>query len=424
MKGTQLPKSTFKAEKKEVWSRLRGVYGFNSAPTWHSPGATAINGMYADFLLVDFLNQWGCHDLVDSAWLLCVARAIKRKVVIRDVRKRIADGQWFFPLVEVQSVGMLLWRAEEKVFSGQSDARYFDLALDHKGAEMAFVLDLSNFEAQQIQWRSPLSQLALVGELQETTPDQVRVRALAVPGMQPEALVQVEAKLAFGNLPLSTLRFVADHLGAPRGDSLFLQLQALVEHCLNCGEECVLEYLKLRCASLGSEGALDELMQDDDIFASLDADDKAEVEQSLKTQRSHKRVVTEFRQEWVGRVRVVKQRAKAFRKPKATATPKAKAKAMAAAIGYRGPANFPDLVPQSEARQYVPPGASVWRGNKALSWNGHLPPNARTSRSWALYGANGALKLVLQALWKQWLFSQGLTEAECPIVGLFDGRDG
>ena len=60
---------------------------------------------------------------------------------------------------------------------------------------------------------------------------------------------------------------------------------------------------------------------------------------------------------------------------------------------------------QPEAKRLLPPpGASIWKGNetrsKMGSWNVHLPPWPRYSKSWVAAGSEReALKLVLEFVW-------------------------
>eukprot|EP00969_Alexandrium_andersonii_P018671 815383-Alexandrium_andersonii.AAC.1 len=73
------------------------------------------------------------------------------------------------------------------------------------------------------------------------------------------------------------------------------------------------------------------------------------------------------------------------------------------------PAKYPTgTIPHSDAKALAPEGSHVWRGLAEGTWQGHLPPFKRVSRSWARYTEQGALRLVLQDLWGNWLDSRGL----------------
>lgn len=81
--------------------------------------------------------------------------------------------------------------------------------------------------------------------------------------------------------------------------------------------------------------------------------------------------------------------------------------------------SLPSTIPQSEAKQWLPPGAYIWRGLQRREWAAHLKPYPRVSCRWAEFTEEGALREILRRVWRQYLEMQGKTEAECPISGLF-----
>eukprot|EP00969_Alexandrium_andersonii_P203749 9002740-Alexandrium_andersonii.AAC.1 len=80
---------------------------------------------------------------------------------------------------------------------------------------------------------------------------------------------------------------------------------------------------------------------------------------------------------------------------------------------------LPSTIPQAEAKRYLPPDAHIWRGLVRGEWAGHLRPYPRCSARWADHSEDGALKVVLRMLWRQHFELNGLSEADCPIEGLF-----
>lgn len=81
----------------------------------------------------------------------------------------------------------------------------------------------------------------------------------------------------------------------------------------------------------------------------------------------------------------------------------------------------PEVLEHSEAKRYTPPGSYIWRHWTAQAWQGRLPPGRIVSRGWAAAGgSNYALREVLVALWRQYCFQEGIEEADCPMVGVFD----
>lgn len=80
---------------------------------------------------------------------------------------------------------------------------------------------------------------------------------------------------------------------------------------------------------------------------------------------------------------------------------------------------LPCSITHERAKEFAPPGASIWRGLTRGEFCGHLPPYRRVSASWARFGQEGALRETLRLLWSQSLASQGLEEADCPVQGIF-----
>ena len=76
---------------------------------------------------------------------------------------------------------------------------------------------------------------------------------------------------------------------------------------------------------------------------------------------------------------------------------------------------------QPMLKPLLPPGASLWHGNVAGTWNSHYPPFPRVSAAWALYGHRGAAVKVLRDVWSKHLMMHAQTVADCPIQGLFVG---
>ena len=81
---------------------------------------------------------------------------------------------------------------------------------------------------------------------------------------------------------------------------------------------------------------------------------------------------------------------------------------------------LPDAIAQADAKHWIPPGSSIWRGNVRQEWCGHMPPHKRIQASCTLLTEPGALRDVLRRLWRQWMHIHGKSLADVPITGLFD----
>ena len=78
------------------------------------------------------------------------------------------------------------------------------------------------------------------------------------------------------------------------------------------------------------------------------------------------------------------------------------------------PAMPEGVIPQSRAKEFIPPGSHTWRGNVQRSWNCQLLPCRRCSFSWTAYTEPVALKLVIGKLWMHYLEKEALPDEECP----------
>ena len=77
-------------------------------------------------------------------------------------------------------------------------------------------------------------------------------------------------------------------------------------------------------------------------------------------------------------------------------------------------------IPQSLAKTFLPPGATIWRGVVKSTWHCHFHPCSRVSESWLRGGERIALKRILKRVWFQYADYYGLdVEDVCNVAGLF-----
>ena len=74
-------------------------------------------------------------------------------------------------------------------------------------------------------------------------------------------------------------------------------------------------------------------------------------------------------------------------------------------------------IPQADAKQYLPPGASIWKDRVHGGWCCHMPPRARISEPYGSCEAS-ALVEILRRVWAQSLELRALDWVACPY--LFD----
>ena len=88
-----------------------------------------------------------------------------------------------------------------------------------------------------------------------------------------------------------------------------------------------------------------------------------------------------------------------------------------------GPVKPPGVndLPQERAKTFMPPGTSIWRGNKTQCWAAHVKPRKRHSAPWADFGGDSflAMQAVVRRAWMYWLEDKDLPITDCPVPGLF-----
>lgn len=72
---------------------------------------------------------------------------------------------------------------------------------------------------------------------------------------------------------------------------------------------------------------------------------------------------------------------------------------------------------QKDFKQFLPPGAFLWKSNYSNSWSARLPPFSAISRSWLKYGSESACKQVVSEVWARWCIVEGISQEDCPMKG-------
>jgi len=91
--------------------------------------------------------------------------------------------------------------------------------------------------------------------------------------------------------------------------------------------------------------------------------------------------------------------------------------------GVRRPARrpLPAHIDQKEAKEFLPPGAYIWRSHTRGEWNAHLPGTTRVWEPFIRWGSSErALRECLKRVWGLYLEMQGLDRVRCPWKDLFD----
>jgi len=91
------------------------------------------------------------------------------------------------------------------------------------------------------------------------------------------------------------------------------------------------------------------------------------------------------------------------------------------AASAKPPAKGSNDIPQSQARTFMPPKTSVWRGNNRGLWACHVKGHRRFSEPWSMHGGDSFLAMiaVAQKAWRLFCRDEQLDTSVCPIADLF-----
>ena len=141
-------------------------------------------------------------------------------------------------------------------------------------------------------------------------------------------------------------------------DSLCNVLFKVIQGITKLSDARVLEFLQVRLGAKDESSSLVEaLLEIDDAAAVFERMDLEVLKSEQRAARSEIAAADEYESDYVDARK---------RHNDAEASKRSRGK-------KREP--FPGRIEQSVAREFIPPGASIWRGNRAEpTWHGHMPP--------------------------------------------------
>ena len=185
-----------------------------------------------------------------------------------------------------------------------------------------------------------------------------------------------------------------------------LTLQTVVQGITNLAEDDVMDVLALRLGIDDSSSSFVESLLE--VDEAVDLLEKGDVD-LLRAEQKGACTRLEGREVFAKEYKEAKQAQRAQ---------KASGSRRKARVPARS--DVPFTILHSEAKDFVPPKSSIWRGLTRNSWHGHREGRKRVSASWALWGESGAMRQVLKLLWGQHLEMEGMEVEDCPFTGLFD----
>lgn len=158
----------------------------------------------------------------------------------------------------------------------------------------------------------------------------------------------------------------------------------------------------------------DDRLNIDEAAKSLERKD----EERFRSEQEQVRNRVTARKEFVRTYRVARERA---RQEASKSDGKAKARTRSAAAANR-PTNLPDrmeMMPQGEAKAYMPEGSYLWKSMADSAWHSKVGQFPTCNKSVARHG-NQALKMVVSDAWRKHCLLHGVPEGSCPMASLLD----
>ena len=224
----------------------------------------------------------------------------------------------------------------------------------------------------------------------------------------PLPLKQICALKAFFKMKLADLTKLAEELGVAlppdAKGNLVKTLFYIIQHVLQTSNEETMDIIAQRCTDQDRSAIwAAQLLEMDEVLDVLDFYDYRKVQEEQKDCISRLETCEVFEKEFVRFRRQMEQEKEAGAKKKAK-------KAVAAAPKPI----WPNLINQSEAKKYLPPACSIWRGRTKRTWNCHCPGRSRISEPWAT-DEEAALSRILRRIWQIYCDHNGKTLGEtCP----------
>lgn len=398
---------------------LRNLSSMRAKTDWYSPGAGKHAVKYLTDHVLRYAKEHGLWGSVQNIWLGCAFRA-SHKLVVREIGNR---SKVFFALTDVPGSCCIGWPAKQAKLPRQASgapACWIPAECPDLDDVFLTVLDWGRYEAQSVEWRSPAWQFA---NLKGPGSWCHEVRAFDIGGGWAPLRV-VAARACFWQLPVTTLKLIAEHEGfeLPAHAPLFNVLETLVAGILKCEGQELLSILHLRMSMMQCQTSCettDLLLELDEGVNALDVDEVKELQASKKALAAERSDCEVFRTSF-------RARAKSTSSSGGAGAGQRRGKTSAASGPRFGtfPPIPPGMMTQAQAKGFLPEGASIWRGLNTGAWHCHCPPAKRRSFSWSVYGENEAAMMCIRHCWTLVLERHGLSQTDCPIAGLFDSSDG
>ena len=405
-KTARLSPEAFHLPEKDRSLPLGEVASTSQSAAWWSPGASDHMVPIADLQFLRDAFEWGGgFGMLQFGWLGDIIHST-HDMIFR-IKNAPTKNQWYFGLDHFDKSCAIAWPVELVAVPSSGGAKYLEF-LQPEEVCLLSVFDHAQVEASTVVWKSWLRQY------QEFSKPAARA-ALARPAVRafvsdgPGPLLQVAAREAFWSMKSPWLLELAQHLhiDVANPGSLCSTVSSLVMSILDIDEEASIPILQKRLAvnditSLYSH----HVMTLDDALECMDVNDAKKVRDEQKATEQFVEARSTYACDYVQRKRRLDDSKLAGKKAKAK--PKAKAIALKDKFGE-------GVIPQAEAKKWLPEGSHIWKDRVRGAWNAHHPPRARISEPYD-GDERAALLCILRRVWQQHSELTGNSMASCPYT--------
>lgn len=402
----------------EMPKEFASLTSYKAKADWTSCRAEDWTVAYCEQVLMQQACEEQALNMVQHVWLGAVMQ-VAHDIVVRRVRNGQV-GRWMAPLGQVGNSVVIMWPVTEQSLDKGGGCTFFtfDVGLDASDARQLFVCvwDLAEWQARPVAWRSPSWQARAFGSDPPPMLAPWGIKAFATGGVQ--TLLEVAASQGYWRLSRTFLLRLGKHIGvdlAPEAD-LFATAERLAKHTTGKSDEQILGCMAQRMSTEAGDAttSIQDFLDIEDAMLCVSRQEAEELQRVANCSVSRGQVATEFKESYK------KLHAKVQASlPKAAGSGAGKKKKKAKTASAPALALPVGELSQAQLKPLVPPGGSLWIGNKSGCWQSHHPPFARVSRSWHVYGHRRAAVLALQDCWEKHLSLKGQGTSACPIVGLF-----
>lgn len=386
------------------------IIGFG-ATDWYSAKADHLPVQVADLELMAALHRAGQKHLVHRAWLGQFLDA--PRLLIR--RRGAHAGDWLFALGAMPGSAGLAWPALEVEVPDRFPLRVFVPKLDAQNFEWVYIVDLSDWECLEYEFRSPSWFAQALPETFSSLSPAVR----CITRKEVSSLLELGAKRAFWSFGVGFLRNLAAELKLEglATASLFTVVFELTKHimCTGDDEALVVCNARMRSGLSGQVSCYNELLECDEAMFFLPKDD----EDALRKEKNALKTDDDSRGAFVAEWRSKAATVRGSKSGNVTKAIKRKALKECKVSVKEVPQGD---ISVREATGMLPPNCAIWFEFRDQNWRGRSSDNSRVSRATLMHGHRGACLAVLRILWQQWLEENLCAHEDCPVAGLFSGR--